>query len=420
MGMTRSFIMSCLLLCSTAYGRDLRVGAFNIQVFGVTKMSKPEVVDILVKIIKRYDLLLIQEIRDSTYTAIYDLLSKVNHGEQEPFMMELSPRLGRTISKEQYAFFYRPDAGLEVKASYVYNDVYVSANSTMDKFEREPYILAFTSANTDLPEFSMAGIHVSPENAVEEINGFYGVFYDMKTQFSIPDAMIMGDLNADCNYVSKSEWAEIPLKLDPAYKWWIGDDADTTVKATECAYDRFISTGQSWLDAIVPGSAAVYKFDQDLSLGTINETLAEDVSDHYPIEFLLKEKQYSVTKIEDVYVVLYAPTGSLPVSEFFPLKEGKYVYDDQGTKHGELREETAGEIQLRKALLEILLIHVESYNGVELNLYVEPIKNRWSGRQRSNLYIAIPVSNQNFLASVQNILNINNVCAEFVCDTFKK
>ena len=43
----------------------LRIGAFNIQVFGTTKASKPEVMDILADIIRTYDIIAIQEIREN-------------------------------------------------------------------------------------------------------------------------------------------------------------------------------------------------------------------------------------------------------------------------------------------------------------------------------------------------------------------
>ncbi len=51
--------------------------------------------------------------------------------------------------------------------------------------------------------------------------------------------VILGDLNADCSYLSKTKMANIYLRNDPAYKWLIGDDADTTVGRQQCAYDRY-------------------------------------------------------------------------------------------------------------------------------------------------------------------------------------
>ncbi len=49
--------------------------------------------------------------------------------------------------------------------------------------------------------------------------------------------LIMGDLNADCRYVGKEKLKNLKLK-DEYYHWLIPDTADTTVSATDCAYDR--------------------------------------------------------------------------------------------------------------------------------------------------------------------------------------
>ncbi len=65
---------------NTSAGDDgsLLIGAFNINVLGRTKVQRPEVVEVLVKILRRYDLVLIQEIRDISQTAIRNVLDAVN------------------------------------------------------------------------------------------------------------------------------------------------------------------------------------------------------------------------------------------------------------------------------------------------------------------------------------------------------
>ena len=73
-------VISCLSLGSNFdsfylnASTSLNVASFNIQVFGVSKMSKPDVVEILLKILDRYDMTFIQEIRDSSNTAFPDLV----------------------------------------------------------------------------------------------------------------------------------------------------------------------------------------------------------------------------------------------------------------------------------------------------------------------------------------------------------
>lgn len=56
----------------------LRIGAFNIQIFGISKASKPEVMDVLADIIRTYDIIAIQEIRDASQTALPALVDLAN------------------------------------------------------------------------------------------------------------------------------------------------------------------------------------------------------------------------------------------------------------------------------------------------------------------------------------------------------
>lgn len=109
---------------------ELRVAAFNVQVFGLSKMDKPEVVSALTQIVNRFDLVMIQEVRDISETAIVSLLDEVNAVSPVPYALDLSERLGRTTSKEQVAFLYRTD-----KLSLLSSGVTPDPN---DVFERPP------------------------------------------------------------------------------------------------------------------------------------------------------------------------------------------------------------------------------------------------------------------------------------------
>ena len=61
---------------------ELKIGAFNIQVFGASKSRKDDVMERLVDILTRYDIVLIQEIRDSSGRAILSLLGQLNAENQ--------------------------------------------------------------------------------------------------------------------------------------------------------------------------------------------------------------------------------------------------------------------------------------------------------------------------------------------------
>ncbi|EDV25217.1 uncharacterized protein TRIADDRAFT_25440 [Trichoplax adhaerens] len=258
----------------------VKIAAFNIQTLGKTKMGKQEVVAELVKILRRYDLTLIQEIRDSSGVAIQTLLDEVNKGHSYSYAMILSDRLGRSSYKEQYAFFYRTDL-FSVQGNYHYDDGDESAGD--DSFIREPFVVKFKITATG-KQFVLIPCHASPSYAVEETDALADVYDDATTRFGESNAILMGDFNADCSYISSSEWSYVRLWTQSRFNWVIGSNADTTTKSTNCAYDRLVLAGSRMQSDYVSGTAKVFRFDSEYGL-SYDETTA--VSDHYPVEMEL-------------------------------------------------------------------------------------------------------------------------------------
>ncbi|MCP4755576.1 MAG: deoxyribonuclease I [Proteobacteria bacterium] len=212
------------------------IAAFNIRIFGRSKMKKPEVVRHLVRITKRYDIVLIQEILDKSGTAIRKLLGEVNRSDS--YRMVLGERIGRSSMKEQYAFPYRPSK-LEVLGHYQYPD----EGRPDDSFHREPLAVRFRVLKTGF-DFLLIAIHTDPDEAVGEIDRLAAVYDASAVKLGDGGALILGDFNADCSYVKRRDWAGIRLRKDRRFTWLIGDSADTTVsKNTDCAYDRFVAVG---------------------------------------------------------------------------------------------------------------------------------------------------------------------------------
>lgn len=58
--------------------------------------------------------------------------------------------------------------------------------------------------------------------------------------------MLLGDLNADCGYVTIKGLKKLRLRNDPKFLWLITDEQDTTVRdKTHCAYDRCVTLSNS-------------------------------------------------------------------------------------------------------------------------------------------------------------------------------
>ena len=98
---------------TTYYPKNITTGAntqddtisilsFNIQIFGKSKMNKPEVVEVLTDIINKFDLIAIQEVRDSSGSSVKYFMSKLD----DKYSYYLGPREGRSSSKEQYLIIY--------------------------------------------------------------------------------------------------------------------------------------------------------------------------------------------------------------------------------------------------------------------------------------------------------------------------
>ena len=75
--------------------------SFNIQVFGESKMAKREVVEVLARVARKFDIVAIQEVRAKSDEVVPSFVRAVNaDGSQYHYV--IGPREGRTVSKEQY------------------------------------------------------------------------------------------------------------------------------------------------------------------------------------------------------------------------------------------------------------------------------------------------------------------------------
>ncbi|NXS97386.1 DNSL2 protein, partial [Jacana jacana] len=271
--LTLSLLTITLLCPATA---TLRVGAFNIQAFGDTKMSNERVVDVIVSILRRYDVVLVQEVRDSDLSAVTQLMEQLNSVSTSQYDYEISGPLGRENYKEMYLFIYRTDT-VSVVNTYQYED-------PQDIFSREPFILRVSAPRTKVEEFVLVPLHSAPHDAIAEIDALYDVYLAIINKWGTDNIMFLGDFNADCTYVQPSDWSSIRLRTSDIFKWLIPDGTDTTVGRSDCAYDRIVVCGAKLKRSIVQNSAGIYNFQQDFQL---EQEEAMAVSDHYPVEVKL-------------------------------------------------------------------------------------------------------------------------------------
>ncbi|KAL3054373.1 hypothetical protein OYC64_006658 [Pagothenia borchgrevinki] len=288
----------------------LLIGAFNIQQFGDKKSRNKDVMDIIKQIVLRYDIILIQEVRDKDLEATERLMNLVNNNVcvfsvcfpsgSPQFAYIPSDPLGPSSYKERYLFLYRVQT-VSVKGSFQYDGSFFYRPSysliwwKIHVFDRPPFVVKFSSTETAVKEFVLIPIHTSPRtvaeaarkgkrSTVDELNYLVDVVKEAESLWHNNNIVVLGDFNAAGTYVTKSDLQNIPLFTDNNFHCLIDDDVDTAVSGSPKAYDRIVVT-TDMNNGVVPCSADVFNFKNKYGL-TQAETLA--VSNHFPVEVELR------------------------------------------------------------------------------------------------------------------------------------
>ncbi|MDA7979819.1 MAG: endonuclease/exonuclease/phosphatase family protein [Pirellulales bacterium] len=175
-------------------GETIRIASFNIQVFGVSKMNKPEVVDILAQVVRRFDIVAIQEVRAADQTVVPRFVDAVNATGRH-YAHVLGPRLGRTSSKEQYAYIFDTQ-----RVELTPGSVYTPADRT-DLLHREPLVARFQTrvpAGQEGFSCTLINVHTDPDETDQELDALDDVYLSVRNDAPLEDDVILlGDLNVN-------------------------------------------------------------------------------------------------------------------------------------------------------------------------------------------------------------------------------
>lgn len=245
----------------------LLIASFNIQVFGKSKMSKDDVMSVIVQTIRQFDIVAIQEIRAKDDNIIPNLIAMLN-SDGSRYAHLIGPRIGRSISTEQYAFVYDTNR-VEVDPSSV-----GTVADPNDLLHREPFVARFRARTTD-PEkafsFWLVNIHTDPDEVPEEVAALADVFQMMRS--ALPDeddVILLGDLNASESQLGK-------ISQIPGIGWVVGGGAMTNTRQNK-AYDNLIFHGPSTSE--YTGRWGVFNLETAFGLSRDD---ALRVSDHFPV-----------------------------------------------------------------------------------------------------------------------------------------
>ncbi len=171
----------------------LLIASFNIQVFGESKLSKPNVVEVLARVVRKFDIIAIQEVRAKSDDIIPRFIQAVN-ADGSRYHYVIGPREGRTTSKEQYVFVY-DTTRVEVDPASL--GVFPDPS---DRLHRPPMVARFRTRITPAEAaftFWLVNIHTDPDEVPQELEALTDVFLGMqRARPDEDDVILLGDLNA--------------------------------------------------------------------------------------------------------------------------------------------------------------------------------------------------------------------------------
>lgn len=235
---------------NTSKVKSRKILNWNFQIFGDKKASNSTLMDFYVNTITNFDIAFVQEIRDHDDSAFNTLAARLTNYE-----CRVSSRAGRSSSKEQY--------GIISKKGIMVREVVDHNPDNENRWERPPVEVLF---DVDGSKIRVYNIHLKPEAVKAELAALETI---VSTNGS---SVVLGDLNADCNYYNNSANNELD-----SWHWVITDEQDTTSKKTDCAYDRIILNEDAYKNYSTSG---VFKTG-----------ITPEISDHYGVWVELKTSE---------------------------------------------------------------------------------------------------------------------------------
>ena len=242
----------------------ITIAAFNIQVFGKSKSEDSTVMNYLAQIVRKFDVVAVQEIRTVDQNHIPSFIELLNQdGSNYDYL--IGPRQGRSISKEQYVFVYDTAKISVMDAGFVVPD-------EEDEVHRPPVVSRFavraTPGRTPFT-FSLMNIHTDPDEVAQEVDALAKMYKFVQDALPEDDVILLGDLNADEKKFGKL--AEVPNI------GWVISNVPTNTAGNK-TYDNILFDVTKTSE--FTGEAGVFDFKTEFNL---TKSQAIEISDHFPV-----------------------------------------------------------------------------------------------------------------------------------------
>lgn len=251
----------------------LLIASFNLHNYGKAKSRRDHILDYYSKVIKQFDVVAVQEIRSEDTNVVTKLIDRLNLGDGR-WAISISPHVGRTSRKEQYAFIYNTQRVQMLGRPYLVSD-------PDDLINREPFVALFGCLGISPNQaftFSLVNFHIDPRNKESERRTIPALIKEIRNDGRLEDDVILlGDLQSSDN--------DLRSVLSTDNLNWLLRDQKTNTQSTIQSDNLVVNTRAT---VEFTGRCGTFDFMREFNM-TMSEAL--EISDHIPIwaEFSIQE-----------------------------------------------------------------------------------------------------------------------------------
>jgi len=198
--------------------KTIRIATINLGPLDQHKLSKRHVVDRLSQVIRRFDVVAIQDIRARDQGILVQFVEQIN-SEGRHYDFAVPPSVGRDPVREYSAFLF-DRATVQIDRSTLCPVV-----DPAGRLRHEPLAASFLARGPSEQEaftFTLINVHTDASRAVAELDLLDDVFRAVRDDGRGEDDVIMlGDLGADDRHLGQ-------LGQVPSITWAIADVPSTT------------------------------------------------------------------------------------------------------------------------------------------------------------------------------------------------
>ncbi len=261
-------------------GPLLRIASYNIQDFGKKKSSKTYVMHSLADIVRKFDVVAVQEISSKDEYLIPNFIKLINQSGSR-FDYVIGRRIGNTTQKEQYAYIFN-SATVEIDHQSVY-----TIGDPDNMLHREPLVATFRARQANPDEaftFTLINTHTDPSSKVlqHELDALAEVYRVVRrSSRGEDDIILLGDFNADDRHMRRL--GELPGIYPLISGVW------TNTRQNK-QYDNILIHQASTTE--YAGRSGVLDV---MRLYNLTQKQALEVSDHFPVwaEFSIYERDHN-------------------------------------------------------------------------------------------------------------------------------